>query len=122
MMSHGQNVHMLLQKTKKRSPVAVSQDKLGEVQEIYEKLKSTHTSYDQERLRMWAHLIQMGKHESYEVPPNQPFFKEAKSRKKDKTTEGPAAQDPAGTCISSGKRSNLMQCIHESSEGMAWSF
>ena len=45
--------------TKKRSPVAVSQDKkLGEVQEIYEKLKSTHTGYDQERLRMWAHLIQ----------------------------------------------------------------
>ena len=44
--------------TKKRLPVAVSQDKkLGEVQEIYEKLKSTHTGYEQERLRMWAHLI-----------------------------------------------------------------
>jgi hypothetical protein len=93
--------------TKKRSSVAVSQDKkLGEVQEIYEKLKSKHTSYDEERLRMWAHLIQMGKHDSYEVPPNQPFFKGAKSRKTDKTTEGPA-QDPAGTCISPVKRSNL---------------
>ena len=100
--------HVATENSTKKSSVAVSQDKkLSEVQEIYEKLKSTHTGYDQERLRMWAHLIQMGKHESYEVPPNQPFFKDAKSRKKDKTTEGPPAQDPAGTCISPVKRSNL---------------
>ena len=37
---------------------------------------------------MWAPLIQMGKHESYKVPPNQPFFKDAKSRKKDKLPNG----------------------------------
>ena len=53
---------------RKKSSVAVSQSKkLGEVEEIYEKLKSNHASYDQERLRMWAHLIQM-------VPPNQPGY------------------------------------------------
>ena len=69
--------------SKKKTPAVVSQSKkLGEVQEIYEKLHSKHTSYDQEQLRMWAHLIQMGKHDSYEVPPNQPFFKDTKSQKR----------------------------------------
>ena len=69
--------------SKKKTPAVVSQSKkLGEVQEIYEKLHSKHTSYDQEQLRMWAHLIQMGKHDSYEVPPYKPFFKNTKSQKK----------------------------------------
>lgn len=105
--------------TKKKTSVAVSQvKKLGEVQEIYEKLKSKHASYDQERLRMWTHLIQMGKHESYESPPNQPFFKDAKSRKKSKDTEE-SVQDPgAGTYISPVRRSNL-HSAHESRKGMA---
>ena len=40
----------------------------------------------------------MGKHDSYEVPPNQLFFKDTKSQKK-QTADGPA-QDLAGGCIS----------------------
>ena len=102
-------------KTCKKTCITVSQrERLDKVQEIYETLRSKHENYNQERLRMWAHLIQMGKHESYDVPPNQPFFKEPRSQKKDtisgtKSTE--SAQDPQtsvpGTCISPVKRSNL---------------
>lgn len=47
--------------TKKKTSVAVSQGKkLGEVQEICEKLKSKHASYDQERIRMWHGLFKDG--------------------------------------------------------------
>ena len=59
---------------------------------------------------MWTHLVQMGKHESYKVPPIQPFFKDAKSQK----TTGELAQGPAETCISLVKLANL--CMHQVKE------
>ena len=43
---------------------------------VYEQLRDKHKSlYDEERLRMWAHLIQMGKHASLDEPPDKPLFR-----------------------------------------------
>ena len=42
---------------------------------IYEQLREKHTSYDEERLRMWAHLVQMGKHASLDEPSDKPYFR-----------------------------------------------
>lgn len=56
--------------------------KMDELQEILEKLKSNHqgSKYSPEQLHCWANLIQMNKHDSYDNPPNKPFFgKQAKS-------------------------------------------
>ena len=49
---------------------------LDEVDTIYNKLSDKHSEkFDADRLRMWGHLINMGKHSSYEAPPNYPFFR-----------------------------------------------
>ena len=59
--------------TKKQSNY---ENKLDEVEAVVEKLKEKHLGkYPEEKLRMWGHLIQMGKHASYDDPPNLPFFR-----------------------------------------------
>ena len=48
--------------------------------DIYEKLQDKHKGkYSPEQLRTRAHLLQEGKHESYEEPPDKPFFRGKKS-------------------------------------------
>lgn len=52
--------------------------KSSEVDHIYEQLKEKHKEnnmYDEERLRMWAYLINMGKHASLDEPPDKPFWR-----------------------------------------------
>ena len=57
-----------------------STKRLALVDDIYEKLQDKHKGkYSPEQLRTWAHLLQMGKHESYEEPPDKPFFRGKKS-------------------------------------------
>ena len=49
---------------------------LSEVDKIVATLTEKHSKkYTVEQIRAWAHMIQMGKHESYDEPPNKPFFK-----------------------------------------------
>ena len=44
--------------------------KLDEVESIFEKISEKHSgNYTKEKLRTWAHLIQMERH-SYDDPPN----------------------------------------------------
>ena len=52
-------------------------DTITKVDEIVEILTKKHESnnYSVEQFRAWAHLIQMGKHSSSELPPDKPFFK-----------------------------------------------
>ena len=55
--------------------------KSSEVDQIYEQLREKHKEnhmYDEERLRMWAYLIKMGKHASLEEPPDKPFWRGCK--------------------------------------------
>ena len=53
-------------------------DKLREVDEIEDEVRSRNEgkyTEEQIRIRMWAHLINMKKHTSYDEPPNKRFWK-----------------------------------------------
>ena len=52
---------------------------LSEVQTIVDELDKKHgDSYTPEQLRVWAHMIQLKKHGSYDIQPSKPFFKTKK--------------------------------------------
>ena len=90
----------------KRTRYDKQTDKMSEVQEIEEKLRQKYPNgpYSEEQLRSWAHLIQMCKHSSYDVPPNKPFWK-TRSKQISSGTE---------IAISPGKRVNLRgQCVQQ---------
>ena len=49
-------------------------EKFSEVDEICAKLGEKHKSkYNKDQLRAWAHMIKMGKYESYDESPDKPF-------------------------------------------------
>ena len=54
--------------------------KMSEVECIIDDLEKRHESgkYSAEQIRVWAHMIQMGKHDSYDNPPSKRFFKSSK--------------------------------------------
>uniref|UniRef100_A0A1X7UBP1 Uncharacterized protein n=1 Tax=Amphimedon queenslandica TaxID=400682 RepID=A0A1X7UBP1_AMPQE len=59
-------------------------EKLKEVDEIVKQLSGIHEAtgnYTMEQLRTWAHLIQMKKHTSMDIPPDKPFFGQSSKRK-----------------------------------------
>ena len=62
------------QKETSKDMSASSESQKSDVDAVYEQLREKHTSYDEERLRMWAHLVQMGKHASLDEPPDKPYF------------------------------------------------
>lgn len=82
--------------------------KMLQVDDIMGKLKEKHEGkYTPEQLRAWAHLIQMSKHESYEAPPDKPFFGKRKMGSK---TATPAS----AVGISPSKRIDLRsKCIDQ---------
>jgi len=95
---------------------------IQEVEDIIKALREIHGStYCTEKLSAWAHLIQMKKHSSYESPPNLPYFKLPKTKKKTKGSETTADEEPAedqqtSTCttISPSKRVGLRsECIKQ---------
>lgn len=73
---------MLKQMGRNQSAVAesascsVEQKELSGIDKCFEDLKEKHVDgkYTLEQLRMWAHLIQMGKHSSTDEPPDKPFW------------------------------------------------
>lgn len=57
--------------------------KINDAEEVMNTLAKIHKNYTSEQLSSWAHLIQMGKHHSYDNPPDYPYFKGNKrSRRK----------------------------------------
>ena len=99
---------------------------LDEVDTVYHKLADKHSGkFDADRLRMWAHLINMGKHSSFDTPPDYPFFREKDKIAPVSTTKstdsgstscttssstsasGGAVTSAQSVCISPAKRSNL---------------
>ena len=77
-------------------------DKMSEVELILEDLKEKQgTKYSPEQLHAWAHMIHMKKHDSYECPPDKPFF-------------GKLRKHAAETSLSPGKRINMRsECIDQ---------
>ena len=56
-------------------PKTKTAKRMEEVNDIMDKLKEKHkTVFSVEKLSAWAHMIHMGKHQSYENPPNLPYF------------------------------------------------
>ena len=79
-------------------------NKMAEVDCIVEELEKKHTGekFSPEQLRAWAHMIQLKKHTSYEVPPDKPFFRTRNSK----------PSEPQG--ISPAKRITLRsECIDQ---------
>lgn len=96
--------------TRKHSRYDKHLDKMTEVEEIEEKLKEKHPDgpYSEEQLRSWAHLIQMKKHSSYDVPPNKPFWKTRSTHKL------PSSTTDVEITVSPSKRVNLRgQCVQQ---------
>ena len=53
---------------------------LNEVEKIVKKLEEKHgTAYSVEKLNVWAHMLHIKKHHSFDEPPNFPSFKSRKS-------------------------------------------
>ena len=94
-------------KSSRTSAYACQEEKLTEVQEILKKLQDKHKSeYSAEQLHTWANLIQMKKHESFDNPPNYPFFRGYKRQAQDKASPSSfGSQTPAA--ISPGRRLNM---------------
>ena len=104
--------------SQKRSRYSKQIDKMREVEEIEDDLRSKHEgAYSEEQIRMWAHLIQMNKHTSYEEPPNKKFWKTSGSTGASQGTSGSKSSglgSSKSVLDSPGKRVSLRgQCIDQ---------
>ena len=102
----------------KRSRYNKQIDKMREVEEIEDDLRSRHEAkFTEEQIKMWAHLIQMNKHTSYEEPPNKKFWKtssSAGSSQGSSSSSGASVGSTKSVLDSPGKRVNLRgQCIDQ---------
>lgn len=70
--------------------------KMAKVDEIYKKIHNEHGSrYSTEQKRAWAHLIELGKHDSITQPPRKRFFQSTSS-----TMSGSPAKSTASVTTS----------------------
>ena len=88
-----------------RSSYDAQLNKMAQVDEILDKIKKKHgDTYSPEQCRVWALLIQMGKHESYDCAPDKLFFKNKKRR----------VSEAASSSASPGKRLQMRsECIEQ---------
>ena len=83
-------------------------EKMDELQKIVDKLKEKHkegrcSHFSSAQFHCWGNLIQLGHHDSYDLPPNKPFFGVTKT----------AAASVTGS-VSPGKRIHLRsECIDQ---------
>ena len=89
----------------KRSRYGDHIDKMAEVDKIHEELQEIHgNEYSDEQLRSWAHLVQMKKHDSLEVAPDKPFWRNKKK----------SISSSTGAVVSPSKRISLRgQCVEQ---------
>lgn len=88
--------------------------KLSEVEDIVKKLQEKHDSaFSTEKLNAWAHMIHVGKHSSYDSPPDLPYFR-GKAKSKDSVSKSAVQETSGATCTSvsvleasPGKRINM---------------
>ena len=87
---------------------------MTQVESIENELRKKHDSvYSQEQIRAWAHLIQMGKHDSYDTAPNKPFWKKPSVRKNATAHESPLTVSPGKKIQLQGQ---LVDQLHPSGE------
>ena len=95
-----------------RSNYDTQAQRTAEIDEICEKLVKKHgEKYTKEQTRAWAVLIQMGRHDSYDSPPDKHFFTVNKKKAGASTS---AASGMPGPGVSPGKRLNMRsECIDQ---------
>lgn len=77
--------------------------KISEVEEIVQKLKDKHGPlYSIEKLNAWAHMINIGKHDSYETPPDLPYFRGKAAKKTPSPESVDTSNSNPGTSTSAG--------------------
>ena len=60
-----------------RSKYSAEHNKMFELQEVVDELEKRHSKkYTIEQLRAWGNMMMMKKHDSYDRPPDKPFFKQ----------------------------------------------
>lgn len=70
------------------SKKAVIAMKISEVEELIKQLKDKHgTKYSVEQLNAWAHLLHVESHKSLVDPPDLPYFRGTKKRKREDSAE-----------------------------------
>ena len=89
--------------------------KIKDVEAIVDALKEKHaTKYSVEQLNAWAHMIQLGKHVSTEVPPALPYFGVKSPSSKEAGTQPVQPSSPQPVALSPGKRITLRsECIDQ---------
>ncbi len=88
--------------------------KLADVEEIVDELREKHGSdYTQEQYNVWAHMIQMRKHQSRECAPDKPFFRTS-TKKKARVDVSDIPGPSTAVGISPGKRIGLRtECMSQ---------
>ena len=81
------------------APKAKTAKKMMEVQSIMKRFKQKHGSkFTLEKYSAWAHMIHMGKHQSFENTPNRAYFgKNPKATHNPLASSEPASAEPAST-------------------------
>ena len=75
---------------------------ISEVEEIIKVLREKHSdAYSVEKLNCWAHMLNVGKHSSYDEPPDFPFFKKRKEKRSDAQRSGSSSDSGSTATISS---------------------
>jgi len=92
--------------------------KIKDVEAVVDVLTEKHGSkYSVEQLNAWAHMIQMGKHVSTEVPPALPYFGKGVKRSKEKQEDGTQPSSHTSVALSPGKRISLRsECMDQLSK------
>ncbi len=90
----------------------VSSQKISDVEAIVKQLEDKHGSkYTIEQMNAWAHMLQMKKHSSYDVPPDMPYFTGSKKKQREAATGTRPSGDESW---SPRKRVNLRsECINQ---------
>ena len=90
--------------------------KLAQVEEIVSELVQKHSGkYSREQLNVWAHMLQLKKHDSREVPPDKPFFHNCGSKLRNVSPQNSEiASTSVNYGISPGKRIGLRtECLSQ---------
>lgn len=88
--------------------------KISDAEEIMKTLGKIHKNYTPEHLSSWAHMIQMGKHNSYDTPPDLPYFKGNKRSERKRKREHVDSGDESPHTFSPCKRVKIRsECIDQ---------
>ena len=82
--------------------------KITDAEDIMNTLGKIHKKYNVEQLSTWAHMIQMGRHHSYDTPPELPGNKNKKSRSGHGSMDSDEEESPTASSPCKRKCANMI--------------